>query len=364
MEKTGQTILRVLDTQKPLEKLFLHKVSVIKNNVKAGDKLTAKVDAQTRTRTASNHTAVHVLNAALKKVFGQTVRQAGSFVSAQKFRFDYTVASTPTPEQMAAVWDIANDIVAANLKVETQVRPLKDARELNATILLGEKYADPARFLLISKEGFNDPHNRVSLELCGGTHVKNTGEIIVIRMLKDSAVSAGVRRIEAVAGASAVDYLKETADKALFAGKLLNVSAEELDHKIESMLRAEKDLRRQIGDLRRKFFSSSAGAQTQENIILKSGCGAIVFNAENAEIKELRALADNMAAKNPGKVIVVSTDKAGKKSFVVKSFTGGPNAGEICKNIAASINGRGGGRPDFAQGGGQALWEEFVSKIK
>jgi alanyl-tRNA synthetase len=355
----------VLDTQKPLEKLSLHKISVIKNNIKTGDKITAKVDAQTRFRTASNHTAVHVLNAALKKILGENVRQAGSYVSPQKLRFDYTVQSTPTPEQMAAVWNIANDIVSANLKVETQVRPLADAKELKATVLLGEKYADPARFVLIAKEGFKDPLNRASLELCGGTHVKSTGEIMAIRLIKDSAVSSGVRRIEAVVGLSAIDYLKETADKALFVSKLLNTSAEELDHKIESILKTEKDLRKEIADLRRKLLSGNAGAGMQESINLKNNISAIVFNAENTEIKELRSLADNMADKNAGKVIIISTDKDGKKSFVVKSFTGGPNAGDICKNIAALLNGRGGGRADFAQGGGDSiLWKDFIEKIK
>jgi alanyl-tRNA synthetase len=365
MEKNGEIILRVLDTQRPLEKLFLHKVAVIKDNIKTGQKVTAKVDVQTRLRTASNHTAVHVINAALKKILGENVRQAGSFVSPQKLRFDYTVSSTPTPEQMAEVWNIANDIVAANLKVQTQVRPLKDARELNATILLGENYADPARFVIMAKDGFREPLNRISLELCGGTHVKNTGEIMVIRPLKDSAVSAGVRRIEAVAGLSAVDYLKETADKALFASKLLNTSAQELDHKIESMLKTEKDLRKEIADMRRKLLSGAVAQTQRAEIILENNIAAIAFNAENTEIKELRNLADNMSAKNQGKVIIISTDKDGKKSFVVKSFTGGPNAGEICKKIAAAINGRGGGRPDFAQGGGERLaWEEFVKKIK
>jgi alanyl-tRNA synthetase len=365
MEKDGQPVLRVLDVQKPLEKLFLHKVSVIKNNVKTGDKLAAKVDARTRLRTSSNHTAVHVLNAALKKILGETVRQAGSFVSPQKLRFDYTVPSAPTREQMAEVWSVASDIVAANLKVETQIRPLADAKELKATILLGEKYADPARFILIGKEGFKDPLNRASLELCGGTHVRSTGEIMAICLLKDSALSAGVRRIEAAAGLSAIDYLKEAADKAVFAGKLLNVSVEELDHKIASMLKAEKDLRREIADLRRKLLSGCSAEGAREEIKLKDNFTAVVFNTENTEIKELRALADNMAAKNAGKVIIISTDKDGKKSFVVKSFAGGPAAGKLCKEIAAAIGGSGGGGAEFAQGGGAAIaWTDFMQKVK
>lgn len=364
LEVEGKTIARIFDTQKPLQNIFLHKVSVIKGTIKTGDKLTAKVNEETRFRTASNHTAVHVINAALKKILGEDVRQAGSYVSPERLRFDYTIPVAPTPAQLAAVWNAANSIIIRNLKVETQLRPLADAKELNATILLGENYADPARFVLIGKEGFKNPLDRESLELCGGTHVRSTGEIMSIRILKDSSVSAGVRRIEATAGLSAVDYLKHHTNTALVSSKLLNIQPDDLIKKIEGMVKAEKDLKKEIADLRRKLLSG-ADKTAQEEIVFKDGSSLVVFNAENTEIKELRNLADNMADKNKGKVILISTDKDDKKSFVVKSFEGGPNASDIAKKTAELVNGRGGGRPDFAQGGGDAKpWAEFIESLK
>ncbi len=364
IEIDGEETVKVTDTQKPLEKLYLHKISVVKGNIKKGQTVTLKVDTINRFKTASNHTAVHVINAALRRILGDQVHQAGSYVSADKLRFDYTVASAPTPEQLLAVWNEANSIIAQNLKVETQVRPLADAKALGATILLGENYADPARFVLIAKDGFNDPLNRASLELCGGTHIKNTAEIMTIRILKESAVSAGVRRIEAVAGLSAVESLKESANTALVTSRILNTTVPELVKKAESLVETEKELRKEIAELKRKLLSGGDKA-SQEEFALKNGAQLVAFNAENTEIKELRNLSDNLADKNPNKVILVATDKDGKKSFVVKSFKGGAKANEIAAKIAALLNGRGGGREDFAQGGGDAKpWAEFTAALK
>ncbi|MDR1684718.1 MAG: alanine--tRNA ligase [Elusimicrobiota bacterium] len=364
LEQNGQTIARVFDTQRPLEKLVLHKISVVKGSVKTGDILTARVDEITRFKTSSNHTAVHVINAALKKILGENVRQAGSHVSPERLRFDYTIPQAPAPQELLAVWNMANDIIARNLQVAAQTRPLKDAQDLGATILLGEKYADPARFLLINKCGFAAPKERESLELCGGTHVKSTGEIMVIRLLREGAVSAGVRRIEAAAGLSAIETLKAEANAALFAAKMLNAAPEDLVKKVETLVKTEKDLRKEVADLRRKLLS---GAQSEDSleITTKTGAKLLVFNAENTATPELRNLSDNLADKNPGKVIVAAADAGGKKSFVVKSYKGGPDAGGITKQIAALINGKGGGRPDFAQGGGEAMaWAQFTAALK
>lgn len=357
-------LAEVADTQKPLEKIYLHKINVKKGALETGKTVTLNVNQEQRFKTASNHTAVHVINAALRKVLGEQVHQAGSYVSAEKLRFDYTVSAAPTQEQLAQVWKEADAIIAQNLRVETQVRPLADAKKLGATVLLGETYADPARFVLIAKDGFNDPLNRASLELCGGTHVKNTAEVMTVRIIKESAVSAGVRRIEAVAGLSAIESLKQDAQAAADASKILNATVNDLSKKAEGIIETEKELRREIAELKRKLLSG-ADKTAQEEITLKSGAVLIAFNAENTDIKELRNLSDNMADKNPNKVILISTDKEDKKSFVVKSFKGGPKANDIAKAVSAAINGRGGGREDFAQGGGNAkAWQDFVADIK
>ena len=216
IEVQGEVTARVSDTQKPIEKIYLHKVNIIKGELRKGQKITLAVDQVARFKAAANHSAVHVLNAALRKILGDEVHQAGSFVSPDKLRFDYTISTPPTPAQLLSVWGVANSIIEQNLKVETQVRPLKDAKELGATVLLGETYADPARFVLMAKDGFKDPLNRASLELCGGTHVKSTGEIMSIRILRESAVSAGVRRIEAVCLYSYPPYCRQGFSVLLF----------------------------------------------------------------------------------------------------------------------------------------------------
>lgn len=364
VEVNGEAVARISDTQKPLEKIYLHKTNIIKGALTVGQEINLSVDTVTRFKAAANHSAVHVLNAALKKILGDEVHQAGSFVSPEKLRFDYTVSTAPTAQQLLAVWGEANSIIAQNLKVETQVRPLKDAKELGATVLLGETYADPARFVLMAKDGFKNPLDRASLELCGGTHVKSTGEIMNIRIIKESAVSAGVRRIEAVAGLSAIENLKLGANTALLACKMLNTTVNDLVKKIEDILNNEAELKKENAELKRRLLSG-ADKSTQEEITLKDGTVLAVFNAENTEIKELRNLADNMSDKNPGKVILISTDKENRKSFVVKSFKGGADASQTAKTIAALVNGRGGGKADFAQGGGEACpWADFLKKIK
>ena len=363
--KDSKHIATVTDTQKPLEKIYLHKVNIVGGSLKEHDIVTLKVDEINRFKTASNHTAVHVINASLRKILGDQVHQAGSFVSAEKFRFDYTISKAPSQADLLAVWSNAADIIANNYKVETQVRPLSDAKVLGAVTLLGETYADPARFVLISREGFMNTKGFVSLELCGGTHVKSTGEIMAIRILKECAVSSGVRRIEGVAGLSAIENLKKMANITLTAGVMLNTHPENLTQKIQSLLEQEKNLKKEISTLRRQILSGATGGTLQESFNLKDGSKLICFNAENTEIKELRNLADNFANKNPKTVIMVITALNGKASFVIKSFAGGPNAGKLAGQISALLNGRGGGRPDFAQGGGQVLpFEELKAKLK
>ena len=201
----GQEKAHVADVQKPLGKIFLHKFT---GTLHEGEEVTLQVDAARRARLRANHSAIHLVNAALRQVFGTTVHQSGSYVSAERFRFDYTLSKTPSAEELNKVWNIANQAAASALPVTCQTRPLADAQKLGAVTLLGEKYADPARFVLMGGD-FEHPALKYSLELCGGTHVKNTAEVITVLVLKEGSVSAGVRRIEGVAGLAALDYLQQ-----------------------------------------------------------------------------------------------------------------------------------------------------------
>ena len=362
--KDNEAVARITDTQKPLERIFLHKVALIKGKLEVGQKVFLQVDELTRTKTAANHTSVHLINAALKKIFGEQVRQAGSYVDSERFRFDYTLSSAPSQAKLVAAISEANNMILQRLPVETEIRPLSDAKELGATTLLGETYADPARFVLIAKEGFKNPQDRASLELCGGTHVKNTGDIMVIRVLKESAVSNGIRRIEGVGGLSAIEVLKNMANVAKMASMMLNTSVEETGARLESLIKSEKELRKEVMLLRQKLASSQA-ADNLEKFTLKDGSCLVVLNSKDTPIKELRTLADNLADKNKGCAVLVASGDDTKRSFVVKSFEGGLDAGQAVKKIASSLNGRGGGRADFAQGGTQeATWQDLIKLVK
>ena len=362
--KDNEIVARITDTQKPLERIFLHKVALVKGKLEVGQKVLLQVDELTRAKTAANHTSVHLINAALKKIFGEQVRQAGSYVDSERFRFDYTLPSAPSQAKLVAVISEANNMILQRLPVEIQVRPLSDAKELGATTLLGETYADPARFVLIAKDGFKNPKDRASLELCGGTHVKNTGDIMVIRVLKETAVSNGVRRIEGVGGLSAIEVLKNMANVAKMASMLLNTSVEETGARLESLIKSEKELRKEVALLRQKLASSQA-ADNIEKITLKDGSVLVALNAKDTPIKELRTLADNLADKNKNCAVLVASGDDAKRSFVIKSYQGGLDAGQAVKKIASSLNGRGGGRADFAQGGTQdAPWQELIKIVK
>lgn len=332
----GREICGVVNTLKPLEKVYFHYVkyknTIPQTEIKTGMKVVAKV-SDWRHRTACHHTATHVINAALKRVFGDTTRQAGSNVSPDKFRFDYTITRTPTKEEIAAVEKIANEAVADNYKVFKMERPLKDAQELGAVTLLGEKYSDPARFVLINRNGWDDAKNRFSLELCGGTHVNELKELGVIKILKESSIARGIRRIEGVAGAA---YAEKASDNSTEQPKRLAGRKDPLVKTIKA-----------------------------ETIALEHGFNVLIIEMSGANIPGLRSYADKYEKEVQGKtVIFVWTNAEDKLSFVVKAASdissGKFNASSFAKEAAVLMNGSGGGRKDFAQGGGR-MPEDFES---
>lgn len=364
ISKDGRKIADVLDVQKPLGKVYLHKVNVT-GELKKGDAVTLEVDVSARRRTAANHSAIHMVNAALRQVFGPSVHQSGSYVSPERFRFDYTLSRTPKPEELQQAWDIANKAVEAALPVNTQVRPLADAERLGAVTLLGETYADPARFVLVGAN-FDDVRGKYSLELCGGTHVNNTSEIMTLLVLKEGSVSAGVRRIEGVAGYAALDYLNNIRREAEELAVRLEVPAKDVFTRVNGIMDELKEVKKRYTQFREKTLA--AGGVAEMTFTMKNGATLVVRNAEGAEPKELRSIADNIAQKYKQALILVGTDRDGKRSFVVKMAGKLPNtdAVSVAKQIAADLNGRAGGRADFAQGGGEAKrpWRDFVEDAK
>ena len=360
--KDGQTAARILDVQKPIGKIFLHKVD---GTLTAGDEVLLQVNSEARRRAAANHSAIHVINAALRQVFGDGVHQSGSYVSPQRLRFDYTLSKTPTAEEWKKVWAIVQQAIDAALPVACQERPLKDAAKLGAVTLLGETYADPARFVLMGGS-FEEPEKKYSLELCAGTHVSNTAQIITVVPIKEGSLSAGVRRIEAVAGPAALDYLKGINAEMEEMAARLTVPVADVAQRLHTLMDELREVKKRYTEFREKTLA--AGGLSQVTFTMKNGATLVMQNAEGAQPRELRAIADTVSQKYDKAVVIVTTDREGKRSFVVKTVGQLPNTNalEIAKMIAADLNGRAGGRPDFAQGGGEAKkpWQEFMSSLK
>ncbi len=346
----GQELASVTDTQKPVGKVYFHAIRA-HAALKTGMKVAARVSGD-RYRTACNHTATHVINAALKAVFGDTTRQAGSEVDPVRFRFDYTIAKAPTREELARIEDMANAAVRQDYLVSKALRPLADAKAFGATTLLGEKYADPARFILINRGGFGAAKDRYSLELCGGTHIDRTGELLVIKILKDSSVSRGVRRIEGVAGPAAVAYLSGLARVTETLAARLSVPPQEVPARVEQLLENIKELK--SGKAKAAAAAPAEGRRLLTEGIDGSGSSFLVYDAGALEMKELRGISDQVKKDLKSTLLFIYSRTEGKFSFIV-THTGDvkADASAIAKGVAAALNGSGGGRKDFAQGGGE-----------
>ena len=346
----GQEVAHVSDVQKPLGKIFVH---TVKGALQKDAQVTLCVNADLRKRTMANHSAIHLINAALRQVFGPTVHQSGSYVSPDRFRFDYTLSKAPSAEELNKAWAIANKAAQDALPVTCQTRPLADADRLGAVTLLGEKYADPARFVLMGGD-FDHPEQKYSLELCAGTHVSNTAQVITVMVLKEGSVSAGVRRIEGVAGYAALDYLKQVNTQAMQLATRLDVPAKDVFTRVNAIMDELKEVKKRYEDFRQKTLA--AGGVNELSFTLKNGTTVILRKADDAQPKELRNIADTVAQKQKQALVIVTCDHEGKRSFVVKMAGKLPHtdAVTVAKHLAEGINGRAGGRPDFAQGGGDA----------
>ncbi|MGB2578401.1 alanyl-tRNA synthetase [Elusimicrobium simillimum] len=354
---------KVTATERPLGSIILHSITT-NGPLSVGDNVIAEVDLLNRRKTAANHTSIHLVNEALHQVLGKGVHQAGSFVSDEVFRFDYTTPKAPTPEQLKEVFAIANTAVQDAHQVSCELRPLSDAAKFGAVTLVGEKYADPARFVLVGGD-FESTDLKYSLELCGGTHVQNTAEIMTILLLKESALSAGVRRIEGVAGLSAIEYLNAMRAIVDDLAKTYTVPATEVGARVNASMEELKAAKKEITALRQKMLTGGSASTTTEET-LKDGSKLVAFYAEGASPKELRSIADNLSHKHKDSVVLIAVDDNGKRSFVVKKA--GASTADACglaKSLAEDLGGRAGGKDDFAQGGCQIIdWKEFLNKAK
>ena len=341
----NETSLQVTDTQRPLQDLISHVVTVNKGLVKTGDSLALKVDDGTRRATEANHSGTHLLQAALKAVLGNHIKQSGSLVTPDRLRFDFTHFSRIEDQDLARVETLCNGFIRENLPVDTMVMPLEDAVKTGATAVFDEKYSDEVRVVKMGP---------VSMELCGGTHVCRTGDIGILKIVHESAIAAGVRRIEAATGRGALRHCQKMEEELKKAAILFRTAPLEVSERVEKVLKHQKDLEREIEALKDKLSSqNSSDLLNQKKEI--NGTTVLSVRVDAPDAKTLRTIGDKLRDSLSSGVILVgseSGDKALLLCLVTKDLAGRFHAGNLIREIAPIVGGSGGGRPDMAQAGG------------
>jgi len=349
----------VVDTLK-LDNVYIHKAKILQGNLNVGDVVTAKVNAERKKQIRAHHSVAHLLQAALLQVVGDQVAQAGSQVEENRTRFDFTFDRGLTKEELKQVEKIINEQVKAGIECNTTVMSIEEAKKSGAIALFDEKYADDVRVVEIGS---------ISKELCGGLHVKNTKDIVFVKVLSESAISAGVRRIEAICADSALDYLSEHNNILENVTKNLKVLPNELEERLDKILEANRANEKRIKELENKI--ASAQMDTLVNDAVAANIGKVLVarvDGFNAEI--LKNACEKFSSKLGSSVIVLTTFADEKISIVVKVsddiVAKGIKAGEIVNKIATACDGRGGGRPNFAQGGAKnpANLDKILEEVK
>ncbi|MEC7823586.1 MAG: alanine--tRNA ligase [Pseudomonadota bacterium] len=333
----------VTDTQK-LGNAFAHK-GIVKGVIQKGDKAAAKIDDTKRTSIRKNHSATHLLHAALREVLGEHVTQKGSLVNAERLRFDFSHFESVTAEQLQTIEQRVNEEIQANHALTTQLMDLDEAKASGAMALFGEKYDEKVR--VVSMGPF-------STELCGGTHVKQTGDIGLFKIISEGGIASGVRRIEAVSGMGALAFVQQQQAVLQQAASLLKTDALGVAEKVAQTQTQQKELEKTVTALKQKL-ASQQGADVLSNIVEINGVKALIAELEGVEAKSLRGMVDDLKNRIGEGVIVLGVPADGKVSLiagVTKGLTNKVKAGELINFIAAQVGGKGGGRPDMAQAGG------------
>ncbi len=341
----GSAQLTVQNTQKQGD-VFLHRVTVQSGSVTVGADTKAKVDEQSRQDIACNHSATHLLHAALRQILGEHVQQKGSLVEAGRLRFDFSHFEAITPEQLAEIEARVNRKIRANLLVETKLMSQEEAQASGAMALFGEKYGDVVRVLSMGD---------FSVELCGGTHVKRTGDIGVFKITSEGGVAAGVRRIEAVAGEGALRYIGETEKNLAHIAALLKTDSGTVQAKTQQLIEHSRHLEKELEQLKAKLASSQGGDLAAQAVEI-DGIKVLAAKLEGGDAKSLRDTVDQLKNKLGTAVVVLAAVDDGKVSLVAgvtKAETARVRAGDLVNNVAQQVGGKGGGRPDLAMAGGK-----------
>jgi len=334
----------VRDTQK-IGTSFAHVGVLDTGELRVGDTVAAQVDGERRTAIALNHSATHLLHAALRKVLGTHVEQKGSLVAADRLRFDFSHTQAVSAEELRQVEDLVNSAVRRNAPAETKVMALDEAVAAGAMSLFGEKYDSDVRVLSLGD---------FSKELCGGTHVERAGDIGLFKILSESGVAAGVRRVEAVTGKTAYDWVVHTDQVLRDIAGMLRGSREDVDEKVRELIDRSRRLEKEVQQLKSKLASGQGGDLTSQakNV---GGIKVLAVQIDGADAKSLRDAVDKLRDKLGSSVIVLATVQEGKVILVAgvsPDLLSRMKAGEIVGAVAALVGGKGGGRADFAQAGG------------
>ena len=334
----------VSDTQKS-GKANVHLGKVQSGTIRSGDEVTASVDAGRRAAIVLNHSATHLMHAALRQVLGEHVQQKGSLVAPDRLRFDFSHYEAVTPAQLQEIEALVNEQVRENSVAETRLMSYEDAVASGAMALFGEKYDDEVRVLRLG-EGF-------SVELCGGTHVNSTGEIGVFKIVSESGVAAGVRRIEAVTGEGAMAWIDANQQVLDHVATLLKSPRDKAAVKVEQLLKRNKELEKELVAVRQQLLAG--GPEATQAITDIDGIKVLTSRIDGADARTLRVAVDRFKDKLKSAVVVLGSVENGKVRLaagVTKNNTDRIKAGEVIQSVAEQVGGKGGGRPDFAQAGG------------
>ncbi|WP_312463436.1 DHHA1 domain-containing protein, partial [Pantoea endophytica] len=334
----------VQDTQK-YGKAIGHIGKLSNGQLRVGDRLHAQVDETRRARIRLNHSATHLLHAALRQVLGDHVGQKGSLVNDKYLRFDFSHFEAMKPQEIRQVEDIVNAQIRRNLVVETEIMDLDDAKQKGAMALFGEKYDQRVRVLTMGD---------FSTELCGGIHALRTGDIGLFRIQSESGTAAGVRRIEAVTGEGALAQVNAQSQQLLDVAQLVKANSSNLNEKVRGLVDHVRALEKELQQLRDQQAAQESASLSSKAIDVK-GTKLLVSELSNVEPKMLRTMVDDLKNQLTSAIIVLATVDDGKVSLiagVTKDLTDRVKAGELIGELASQVGGKGGGRPDMAQAGG------------
>ncbi|MCP4274228.1 MAG: alanine--tRNA ligase, partial [Gammaproteobacteria bacterium] len=337
-------IFKVTDTQKT-DTHFVHSGEVVSGFFTLDDEVNSEINSADRIATAANHSATHLMHAAMKQVLGDHVSQKGSLVDPQRLRFDFSHLDTVSPDQLREIELIVNEQIRANNEVTTDIMSPDQAQAEGATALFGEKYGDKVRVLTMGD---------FSKELCGGTHVSSTGDIGLFRITAETGIAAGVRRIEAVAGEAAIQWSIEQSTTLQKVAELMRTDSIHVFEKVEQLQKRVKGLEKEILKLNSRI-ASGTGNDLMSNVKKFGDHSLLVTRMDDIEPKALRDTVDQVKNKLQSGIAVIATTRGDKVSLIVgvtKDLTQKFNAGNIVNQIAENVGGRGGGRPDMAQAGG------------